>query len=556
MIGFERPEALLACLVVGPLLWWWHRRQRRPRAARVSSLLIWERAGVATETTARQQPAWLLLLEVAAALALILAAAGPYRALRTSDLSWLTVLVDRRPGMGAVDREGRSRLARARDALREHLNTYPAGTKVRLLTVPPAPGGTPVFTLGTAAAATELDRLAVATLSADFDAAVADLESHGGRRLVVTDEPLPAEGNRPGAVAWLSVGAPGCNVGLIWARVVRSKDGARQLSVGVMNGGTEAAVARVALQPRDRRPDAVSVPLAPGEVRALPAFDLEGGPAGRSARVVLQAGDALAADDVILIRPTTRGAVSLVAAEPVPPAVHAALAALGSGVVELGAGDAAPAAPALYWKVTPPAGARPPWVWVGCEGIAAGLRLGPGYRPTAVVAAPDAVTVGGVETIPRRVVRALRVAAEPPGLEPPGSKTAGSKTAGLETAGWRVQLHGLDPSGRRVPLVLARADGATVLAFDPLHDAPGWSSEPSFPAFFYAALGRATVGVAVEGLLSPADTRLGATAASPPASSPPSPSPVVAAGEQQESLAVWLLLAAALALVGICLLEV
>jgi hypothetical protein len=102
-------------------------------------------------------------------------------------------------------------------------------------------------------------------------------------------------------------------------------------------------------------------------------------------------------------------------------------------------------------------------------------------------------------------------------------------------------------------LILDRPDGAVVVLFDPVRDAPGWSGSPAFPAFFYAALRGAPGDRVADGLLSPADTRLGAVAVAPrPLSVAPDPD---AAGGV-DSLTVWLLLVAALALVGICLLEV
>jgi len=531
MIGLERPA--MAALIPGVLglLWWFHRARRAPRPRVVSSLLLWRR--VAAEIAAashRRMPGLLLLLECFAGTALVLAAAGPFRVRERPAAPAVSILVDRRPAMGATGSGGRSRLAEGTEALLTWLEPLPAGTRVRVAAVPPTTDGTREFTAGEAALGAWLRDLQPAARGDDLEAAVGVLSSLPGQRLVVTDSGRPT-GPWARGVEWLGVGAPGTNAGLVWARVPAAAAGDLRLDVGVLNGGTRAISRPLVLEIGSTRSTLATVNLAPGEVWSGDAIPLPPGAAGRMGVIRLAGRDDLAADDAVVLRPRPAREVRLVAEEAVPAAVQRVVQALGAETVLVAPGAAPPGGPAVYWKVFPPAATSAPLVLVTREGSWGGIRFGPVYRPVALARGDGWSEVGGRAPYPDAVTEAFAADSD-------------------DT--WIVDLLGRDAAGAAHPVVLRRA-GANVLAFDPVRDAPGWPEEDSFPAFFYRALGQAGERFAAEGLLSAADTTLGTDTSRPP---PPAGDRGAAGSFSRESLAGWLVMLALIALLGIYRLEV
>ncbi|MBN2490784.1 MAG: BatA domain-containing protein [Planctomycetes bacterium] len=531
MIGLERLALLGLIPVVPAVLWWLERARRRPRPHPVASLLLWRRVAAAGTASRRGVPALLLLLECLAGVALVVAAAGPFRVRPAPAAPAVSILVDRQPGMAAPGVHGRPRLVEGIEAVAAWLEPLPAGTRVRVLSVPAAPGGTREFEVGDRALAAWLEGLGPAVRGADLDDGVGALASLPGRRLVVTDRPRPASAVARN-VDWLGVGAPGTNAGLVWGGAEASAGGPIGLRVGVLNGGTRAIRRPLVLEAGSSVTTVAVVTLGPGEVWSERDIAVPGGASGEVLVLRLQGGDDLAADDAVRFRPRPAGEVALVAEEAVPAAVQRAVRALGAEAVRV-----APAAvgaierPAVYWKVLPRADTAAPLVLVACPGDWNGIRFGGSYAPAGLERGEGWSEVGGRAPYPEAVSRALAV------------------TAGDD---WTVELRGRDPGREALPVVLRRG-AAHVLAFDPVGEAPGWPARESFPAFFYRALGQVGETFEVEGLLSAADTTLGTDTSRPPPAAAGAPE---LPPTETEPLGGWLVVLALLALLGIGRLEV
>ena len=140
MIGLERPLLLGLLGVIVPWLWFLERRLRRRRQTTVSSLQIWRRVLATAEAPVRKRRITSrLLLAMAASVGMVGAAVGPYCDPGTGLSRELTVLIDRRPGMGARGTDGRTRLAVGIATLLQGLEQQPSPVRIRLLTVPAMP---------------------------------------------------------------------------------------------------------------------------------------------------------------------------------------------------------------------------------------------------------------------------------------------------------------------------------------------------------------------------------------------------------------------------------
>jgi hypothetical protein len=542
MIGFERAGLFVLLLLVPPILWWLHRRRRVPHHDVVSSLLLWRRVfDDPTLATPRRPRVLPLVLEGLAAAALITAAAGP--CLKTPGAAGVsvTVLIDRRPGMGATSAgAGETRLAVAVDRLEAWLAGLPPGTRLRVLTVPPTSGSGSVFARGDSMLSAFLRAIEPARHTDDFQAAVAGLSAFSGLRMVVTDENAPPREEGSSGLFWLSVGEAGENAGIVWARVRPPEEAGpgRRLSVGVLNGGSRPVSCRLDLATADRSAPLARIRLDPGRLWDRDDLEIPDWAATRPFSVRLSSDrgpDRLGADDVVAFRPEPGREIALVSAESVPTEVLAALGALGTEVVQVSEANAIGNRPTLFWKTLPPADTAPPFLLVATEGRFGGLRFGSGYRPIDLVSGEGWTEVSGVQPYPRRVVHALEVDIE-------GS------------ANWVVEQYATNARGARIPLVLRREPGhVTVLAFDPVQDAPAWPKAESFPALFYRAFGQSGESHSVHGLLSAADTELGKTRSDP---APPPEALPKAGQDERRALHAWVLVLALTALAVIWLLEV
>jgi hypothetical protein len=542
MIGFERAGLFLLLLLVPPLLWWLHRRRSEPRRAVVSSLLLWRRVfDDAAIPVAHRRRLLELVLEGLASVALIAAAAGPYHETTAAHPVSVTALIDRRPGMGAtVTPGGPSRLAVATARLQAWLADLPPDTRIRVLTVPAAPGSDSVFRLGDGALGSWLGAIGPAREPADFLGAVASLSAFPGIRIVVTDD-SPLQGTESASgLFWLAVGRDGENAGIIWAQV-RSGEGAGSgpiLSIGVLNGGSRPVSRRLTIATTDRTAELARIRLDPGTVWGRDDLTIPAWAAPRPFSVRLDRGDApdqLSADDVVTFRPEPGRELAVVSRESVPGEVLIALGALGAEVVRAGEARASEKRPTLFWKVLPPPETASPFLLVATEGRFEGLRFGPGYRPLELSPGEAWTEVGGVGPYPRRVTNALEVHRE-------------------GRTNWVVELYAQTPGGGRIPLVLRRvAPAAIVLAFDPVQDAAGWPKAESFPAFFYHALGQSGEAHSARGLLSAADTALGRKRIDPAPAAATVTGPLES---ERRALHAWFLAFALVALTGIWLLEV
>lgn len=542
MIGFERAGLFVLLILVPPILWWLHRRREIPHHHEVSSLLLWRRVFDDPALSAPRRPRVLpLVLEGLAAAALITAAAGPYLKTPGATGVSVTVLIDRRPGMGATRAGGGvTRLAVAIDRLEAWLAGLPPGTRLRVLTVPPTSGSGSVFSRGDSRLGTWLRAIEPARHPGDFQAAVEGLTAFSGLRMVVTDEKAPTEEEGPSGLFWLSVGEAGENAGIVWARVLPPEDAGpgRRLSVGVLNGGSRPASRRLDIATADRTAALARIRLDPGRVWHRDDLSIPAWAAARPFTIRLissGAPDQLGADDVVSFRPEPGREIALVSGESVPTEVLAALGALGTDVVQVREANAIGKRPTLYWKTLPPADAAPPFLLVATVGRFGGLRFGPAYRPLDLVPGEGWTEVSGVQPYPRRVVNALEVDIE-------------------GATSWVVELYATTSRGARIPLVLRHdPDEVTVLAFDPVRDAPAWPKAESFPALFYRAFGQSGESHSVHGLLSAADTELGKTRSDPA----PPPETVPKSGEEERhALHAWVLVLALTALAVIWLLEV
>ncbi len=534
-MGFEHSWILASLGVLLPLVWWLHRWYHRPRKVAVSSLRIWQDLGLETRfDLERWRPSLLLLLEGVVCVCLITVLAGPFQEVEAAAGQDWTVVLDRGPGMGATTVTGkRTRLQAAVADILEWVASAPGGSRIRVLTVPQAPGGPRIFEEVPGDLATYLNGLVPAGRAGDLEAVVRSRTHLDEPCLVVSDRGVAygstPEAGKPGRLQWLGVGAPGANVGIIWAGVTRSDRGQLHLEVGVMNGGHGRAHREVVVEAGEEPIRIRSLDLEPGEVWGKTGIPLPPSLEDRAFTLRLEPPDPLAADDEVRFRPVPSGEIAVVSEAVVPRPVIRALEALEVKVVHLGKQDEAPDLPALYWKVFPPADARAPLLLVAGPGQWSGLIFGASYVPQSLVQGESAGRDSGMKVHPDRVVQAYRV---------------------LQWKGWSVDLFGVDEKGARVPLILRR-EGIRVLAFNPVLEAPDWPERNAFPAFFYRVLGQAGQAYVVEGLLDASETRLGTFRAKPDQPG----SGTSGLRSRRAGLQAWFLIAALLAVGSVLLLE-
>jgi hypothetical protein len=339
---------LLAALPVVVLL---HFLRSRTRRVDVSALFLWQQARQLAERRRRWSPTWSLLAQLLAVAAAAFALAQPD--LVREGPADLVIVVDGSASMAAVDPEGSRRdraVAAALDAAAEagRVALVRAGHEAVLVLAP---------TLDRGELREALDAFAPGDVTADLSRGVALARSLApdARILLVSDDPGPP---RSGVVR-VDVGGTGENVGIVG------------FDLGIQQ-------AFVAVASNSRRPRAVGVELRQGESLlastelfvpardvATATFPIDVGAGLVEARLLVDATDALALDDVAF---AGQRALEVVVDEAFEPIVRAFSAVRGTA----------------------------PRVTGGARTVPADVRVLTG-------ADPDALPAGDAVVLPRRV---------------------------------------------------------------------------------------------------------------------------------------------------------
>jgi len=251
MLSFTFPWALgfLAATTLVALFYFLRMRFRRQP---VSSTFLWSRLVEVNEGGARLRwrSVWLLLLQLLAVVALVLAVAGPQVAITTPVTAGTLYLLDTSASMGARDKEGLSRMDQARRAIAADRAGAPGPVAVfagdRNIFTSADAGGLETFLATIQPGAGELAEGPAA------DILEAWLPAHPGpwTGVLVSDGGLDQGGTRlarlfPGRWRTLPVASQAPNLGITDLRLVSGASPGLQLTV--FNGFPEAQTIQVAL---------------------------------------------------------------------------------------------------------------------------------------------------------------------------------------------------------------------------------------------------------------------------------------------------------------------
>ncbi len=458
---------------------------RRPRVMLVPSLIPWRPAAAAAPAGRRRVVLdWPLALQLAAATAVVLAAAGPEVGGGSAGARPVVVVLDNSASMEARSADGTTRFSAARARAMLPVGKIPAGRIVAAVATAPEPR---VFTRGDLGAPSgALAEIRTVPAAGDLPGAVAAARAAGGLGallVVVADDLSALDGLPAGDLVAIRMGGPVRNLGLVAATV---EDG--RLFAAVRNASRAPEEARLTLASlaSGKVIDVRESVIEPGG-RAAFTFRL---PAGLTGRVELRLPpDDLEADNVVRLsaepppRPFLLGRPS--------PALERALTALG-----------------FPEGTRAPDGRRPP--------AGAGLVVASGRWPESVptggfalVVAPPPGSLAGIEALDSQSPdRASPGESEPdffPGIGD-YSFAVPSARALRCGAGSRIILGTAER-----PLAVLSADGSVcVLAFDP--ETTDWIKHGSFPIFVarlaerVPALRRLRQSARPEGLLSEDET--------------------------------------------------
>lgn len=289
------PSALWL-LALLPLLLLARRRQPRSRL-RVSHLPFWTAAAttLAAAPAKRIRRDWLLILQAAFLLALVVALAGPQVPLPGHGTA---IVIDVSMSMAAREGAG-SRLDAARRRALDAAEQLPRGTRVHLLTA--AGAVVDVGTFGSRQPGLRDAMAAIRTTGshADLSAAIQrarQLTPTPERVIVVSDDEPDERTAGDSGVEWIRVGRPADNLAVRTIATRPDADGRTTTLVEVRNfGGTPAqATIAIAQGSTELFRGAVAIP-AHGQARISPVLSL---PPGQIVTASIEHGDALAADDV------------------------------------------------------------------------------------------------------------------------------------------------------------------------------------------------------------------------------------------------------------------
>lgn len=230
-------------------------RPRRQRIA-VASLLVWRRT-----IRARADDTWLawlrrhalLLLQLLAVVVLTLALARPERSAMVDLGPPVALVMDVSASMAIADRDGATRMQRARDEAAALVNALGGGRRVSLITAGAVPRTLVAQTTDRAAVARALDGVEPEASHGRIDAALDMARSlanpaAGGIVALFTDQPAASGPNAVYAgVRTVVVGQPAPNVALVSFQVRRRLDAPDVVQgvIAALNDGSTAATAEV-----------------------------------------------------------------------------------------------------------------------------------------------------------------------------------------------------------------------------------------------------------------------------------------------------------------------
>jgi len=308
-MGFANPAALwLLALALVVLL---ARRRRPTRRVAVAALHLWD-APSAHDTSPlarRFRTHWLLLLQAAVIVAVVLAIARPLWTFRGGSAA---LVLDTSMSMSARA-GGITRLDTARQRAEAWIDALPAGMRVRLITASPAPRVIGEFVAADAGLRRALAGLRATDAGADVGAAVdyaRAADPRPERVLVVTDAAAPAGERR---AEWIRVGQPAENVALTVLSAKRTSTGAGDVDVlaELHNHGRTQVTTTLTLTQEGATVSRQPVVIAPhGRARVVAVLhDITG-----VVTAHVETDDAIAADNtrrtVIASAPVTRVALS------------------------------------------------------------------------------------------------------------------------------------------------------------------------------------------------------------------------------------------------------
>ena len=344
MLSFAIPAWLLGLLLV-PVIRWLHRGGPHRRALPVASLALWRSAqatGPAAGVRRPPDPAWRRRALIAALLSLALA--GPRSAV---EIEKITLWVD--DSLSMLTREGgTTRLARGLDVAAADLASRP-GTEVEVRTL-----GRPWVSQAALTAETVAGLVAAAG-QREPSLPPAGLWRTDREHWLVTDG-TSDELNEGGYARVIRVGDTRRNVGLLRLSARRSLEHRDRLDLEVQarNGGDDTEERVIVLSSSAGEIARKTLQLAPGESASLVAST----PVSTRLAARLEPGDALAADDSIVLDGSALAArrvqvdpacpVALLAAARAHPALEIASATADAELaVDCGATDAAGSGPQL-----------------------------------------------------------------------------------------------------------------------------------------------------------------------------------------------------------------
>jgi hypothetical protein len=281
----------------------------------VPSVMLWQRALEEMEANApfrRLRRSLLMLLQLAALVALVLALARPLVSVRALAAGSAIIVIDATASMSAADEDGGTRLDRARALAREMIDGLGSGDRAAViesssrvtvrqaLTSDRAALRSAIGDVsGTDAAGSISDavRLAEQIAKAEQDAQIIVISDGGGASLSsVLTAASGASANQSSALRFVRVGQRADNVGIVAMNTRGVLSGARrELFASIANFGAAASDLGVELRLDGKLVDARTLSVAPGGRSALIFDSLP--PSGGMAELKLITEDDLAADN-------------------------------------------------------------------------------------------------------------------------------------------------------------------------------------------------------------------------------------------------------------------
>ena len=368
-MGSLAPVALGLLALAAPIIALYMLRMRRQERV-VSSTLLWERAirDVRANTPwQRLRPNLLLLLQLLALLALVVALARPFWLGATPLGTNLVVIVDVSGSMGATD-VAPSRLERAKDEIRKLIDSLPANGQMTIIAAGSGAEVVQPATDSRAALRDAVDNLRGKTGATDFTEALA-LATPAAERLpdtavvIVGDGAFapPASLDLRAPLRFIRVGERAENLGITAAATRRATSGA-ELFVRVQNFGAIEKKTLLSIYDGETLIEARSLTVpSGGEAGATIGLP----PAVGLLRAELDAQDDLALDNRVWVRPGgNKGRVLITSAGP-NTFLERGLALQPNIVVEQAQGSSTPAGGGdydlyVFDGVAPPADLRGP----------------------------------------------------------------------------------------------------------------------------------------------------------------------------------------------------